>query len=152
MAWHRIGHKLLSETNADLIDWCIYAALGGDELNCLLCFISYGFLLFHALLNEYHRMLWRELGKNAMGNLYKSILLCHLVFCQVFILIWPVTHLKFWQLQLQPVNFEAETKYMLFCRCHFQMHYPEWKVLFFFFFFSFMFHWNLFSMVQLMIS
>ena len=34
MAWRRIGNKPLSEPifNADPISWCIYVALGGDEL------------------------------------------------------------------------------------------------------------------------
>ena len=32
MAWHRLGDKPLSETNAGPIHWRIYAAVGGDEL------------------------------------------------------------------------------------------------------------------------
>ena len=36
MAWRRTGDKPLSENNADPIHWCIYVALGGDELITLL--------------------------------------------------------------------------------------------------------------------
>ena len=33
MAWHRIGiTETIIWTNVDQIHWCIYAALGGDEL------------------------------------------------------------------------------------------------------------------------
>ena len=33
MAWRRLGNKQsYIWTNAELIHWCIYAALGGDEL------------------------------------------------------------------------------------------------------------------------
>ena len=32
MAWRGVGDKPLSEPNAEPMDWCIYAALAGDEL------------------------------------------------------------------------------------------------------------------------
>ena len=48
MAWRRIGDKPLSETNADTVNWRIYAALGGDELtHC-----HENFLFLQALLDD----------------------------------------------------------------------------------------------------